>query len=73
MDENEFSEVLKALLEDSDELPDLVAEIVGEDEAEEAGNLRVKTFEDAMLMTNNAGLVVRIGDAEFQITIVRSR
>jgi hypothetical protein len=35
--------------------------------------VRVETFADAGLMTNNMGLVVRIGDSEFQIQIVRSR
>jgi hypothetical protein len=31
------------------------------------------TFEDVGLMTQNRGLVVRVGDSEFQITVVRSR
>lgn len=34
---------------------------------------RSRTFGEAGVLTNNKGLVVRIGDAEFQITIVRSR
>ena len=35
---------------------------------------RVVTFADAGIMTNNAGLVVRMKDgSEFQITIVQSR
>ena len=34
----------------------------------------VQTFEEAGIMTNNKGLVVRMKDArEFQITIVQSR
>jgi len=33
----------------------------------------IRTFEDAGVLTMNRGLVVRIGDAEFQLTIVRSR
>ena len=34
---------------------------------------RVRTFADEGVLTSNKGLVVRIGDAEFQVTIVRSR
>ena len=34
----------------------------------------VRTFEDAGVLTNNRGLVIRMSDgAEFQLTIVRSR
>ena len=33
----------------------------------------IRTFEDAGVLTMNRGLVVQIGDAEFQLTIVRSR
>lgn len=33
----------------------------------------VRTFETAGVLTSNRGLVVRIGDSEFQITIVQSR
>ncbi len=31
----------------------------------------ISTFREAGVLTNNRGLVVRIGDAEFQVTIVR--
>lgn len=34
---------------------------------------QVQSFERAGVMTNNRGVVVRFGGAEFQITIVRSR
>lgn len=34
---------------------------------------RIRTFAEAGVLTNNNGLVVRFGDAEFQLTIVRSR
>ena len=34
---------------------------------------RVETFEQAGLLTINKGLVVNMGDAEFQLTIVRSK
>ena len=41
-------------------------------------DLRIQTFRDAGLMTDNEGLVVRLPDdsgklREFQITVVRSR
>lgn len=39
----------------------------------EVPRLRIHTFEESGVLTRNRGLVVRIGDAEFQITIVRSR
>lgn len=35
---------------------------------------RVSSFEDQGIMTNNAGLVIRMADgSEFQLTIVKSR
>lgn len=34
---------------------------------------QAQNFEHAGILTNNRGVVVRFGDAEFQITIVRSR
>jgi hypothetical protein len=34
---------------------------------------RVETFEQAGLLTRDKGLVVNMGDAEFQLTIVRSK
>jgi hypothetical protein len=42
---------------------------------EEADNVRrIETFEDAGVLTRNAGLVIRMRDgSEFQVTIVRSR
>jgi hypothetical protein len=33
----------------------------------------IRTFAEAGLLTGNRGLVVHVGDAEFQVTIVRSR
>jgi hypothetical protein len=35
--------------------------------------VRVQTFEQAGVLSTNHGLVVQVGDQEFQITIVRSR
>ena len=44
------------------------------DAAEEAGDdVRVWSFEEAGLLTRNHGIVVRYGQAEFQVTVVRSR
>jgi hypothetical protein len=34
---------------------------------------QAQSFERAGILTNNRGVVVRFGDAEFQLTIVRSR
>ncbi len=37
-------------------------------------DLDVRSYEDAGVLTHDAGLVVRVGDgAEFQITVVQSR
>jgi len=33
----------------------------------------IRSFEDAMILTKNKGLVLKVGDNEFQITIVRSK
>ena len=40
-------------------------------EENDAPPTRVDTYADAGMLTKNKGLVVRIGEAEFQITIVR--
>lgn len=42
-------------------------------EENDAPRTRIRTFSEAGVLTNNSGLVVRVGDAEFQVTIVRSR
>lgn len=65
MNEREIADVLADVLENAG-LGELVT-----DEPDVAVSIR--TFESAMLMTNAAGLVVKIGNAEFQISIVRSR
>jgi hypothetical protein len=59
---------------DEDEFETFLADAIN-DYAEEndAPLTRTRTFGDAGVLTNNKGLVVRVGDAEFQITIVRSR
>jgi len=73
MNETELQDALKMLLEeiaymDADDrgqfgVPDELADIEN-----------VITFADAGLMTNNAGVVLKLGDgSEFQVTIVQSR
>ena len=59
---------------DEEEFETLLADAIS-DYAEEndAPLTRTRTFGDAGVLTNNKGLVVRVGDAEFQVTIVRSR
>lgn len=69
--EDDFQDALRCMLEDNEEAL--------QDALEDAGgslcgqSARVLTFSDVGLMTRNSGLVVRIGDAEFQLTIVRSK
>jgi hypothetical protein len=73
MNENKMQTALNDLFAnlilaaDCDEYPeDLPAELATVE--------MVQTFEEAGIMTNNKGLVVRMKDArEFQITIVQSR
>jgi hypothetical protein len=56
-----------------EEFEDYLTDVL-ETHAEEHGvALNVCTFASAGLMTCNHGLVLRSGDMEFQITIVRSR
>jgi|CXWL01.1.fsa_nt_gi hypothetical protein len=63
-------------LEDMDEedfetfLADAISDYAEENDAPRT---RTRTFGEAGVLTNNKGLVVRVGDAEFQVTIVRSR
>ncbi len=42
-------------------------------EENDAPRTRLRTFGEDGVLTSNKGLVVRVGDAEFQVTIVRSR
>ncbi len=59
---------------DEEEFETFLADAIG-DYAEEndAPVTRTRTFGEAGVLTNNKGLVVRVGEAEFQVTIVRSR
>ncbi|MCX6915573.1 MAG: hypothetical protein NT167_21445 [Verrucomicrobia bacterium] len=59
MNEIELETMLYELLQDRDEAPEIA---------------RAETFEEAGLLTDNRGLVVRTTDgAEFEITIVQRR
>ena len=53
----------------------LASVMTGEVDADETEGIReVITFTEAGVLTNNAGLVVRMDDgSEYQITVVRSR
>ncbi|MBN1656515.1 MAG: hypothetical protein JXA30_22280 [Deltaproteobacteria bacterium] len=42
-------------------------------EASETSRPQINTFAETGVLTRNHGLVVRIGESEYQITIVRSR
>lgn len=59
------------------ELEEFVLNAIGDYDGEEPDVefdvLSVTTFADAGVLTNNAGLVIRVDNAEFQLTIVRSR
>ncbi len=73
MNDHEFQDALKALLDevacmDSDDLEqfDLPHDLGGVE--------NVRTFEEAGVLTQNAGLVIETADgSEWQVTIVRSR
>jgi hypothetical protein len=41
-------------------------------ESNEDGDITIRSYESAGVLTYNEGLVVRIDDTEFQVTIVRS-
>lgn len=57
-----------------EELEELLTQAI-EDFADEGEMPRthIRTFEGAGMLTMNRGLVLQIGDAEFQLTIVRRR
>ena len=71
MNENEFETMLYELLQDDTRVLDPGRGFYVEAAPEIA---RVQTFEEAGLLTNNRGVVVRMRDGmEFQVTIVKSR
>jgi hypothetical protein len=68
MDEKEMQDALIGLLED-ETMSDYFTS--GESEVDVRD---IESFKDAGVLTNNAGIVLRLMDgSEFQITIVRSR
>jgi hypothetical protein len=75
-DEDRQDELEDGEFEDMDEeafetfLADAITEFAEENDAPRT---RIRTFAEAALLTGNKGLVVRIGEAEFQLTVVRSR
>jgi len=70
---DEFDDGDEGLSEE--ELEGLLAEAIEAHayENDEVARIDVATFRDCGVLTMNRGLVLTIGDAEFQITIVRSR
>jgi hypothetical protein len=77
--EADFAMLLREVLMQAEETHnDEIGSTQYETEAEEDEALKgkvefdVRTFEEAVLLTNNAGLIVKIGKREFQVTIVRS-
>jgi len=72
MNDHEFQNALKSLLDeiacmDADDLEqfDLPDDLGGID--------HVRTFEEAGVLTQNAGLVIETVNGEWQVTVVRSR
>jgi len=56
------------------EFSELVSGFVEESLREESGErVRVRSFRESGVMTSNEGFVVRVGEEEFQVTVVRSR
>lgn len=75
--ESEMVQILRSVLEECDEYT-LFADFADIEEQEDEDedtfpDVSCSTFEEVGLMTSNRGLVVRVGDSEFQITVVRSR
>ncbi|HEX7839628.1 MAG TPA: hypothetical protein VF469_19265 [Kofleriaceae bacterium] len=67
-DESEFANM------NEEEFESFLTEAICEfAEENSAPSPRIVTFYEAGLLTKNHGLVVRIGEAEFQVRIVRSR
>lgn len=57
-----------------DQFAELLTNVILDSEDDMGGVHRVETFEEAMLMTRDTGLVIRLEDgSEFQVRIKRSR
>lgn len=65
MTEQDFADFVRAAIEES---------CGGRGDNDDLGGeeLDIRTFEDAGLLTSDHGLVIRVGDAEFQLTIKRA-
>ena len=73
MNDHEFQDALKTLL---DEIACMDADDLDQfDLPDDLGGIeRVRTFEEAGVLTQNAGLVIELTDgSQWQVTIVRSR
>ena len=57
----------------AEEFVEMLAEaLYSNEEAQEAG-VDTRTYAEVGMMTSNAGLVARVGDQEFQVTVVAAR
>ena len=63
MDEEKLRDLIQSCIE--------IASEWEEDYLDE--DIEVETFEQALLLTNDKGLVVRVNDSEFIVTVKRSR
>ena len=65
MDEKSFAAELREVLAETQDASEFITQ---------ENIARIDSFEDAGVLTNNAGLVVTLVDgSEFQVTVVRSR
>ncbi len=71
MSESDLVELLEEAIFDKVEATNETNEDLEQEDFEPC-DLQIRTFEAAMILTDDKGLVVRIGNAEFQITVVRS-
>lgn len=82
--ETETWSVLDAKLLTTEEVVEVITQCLHADshesDREEAaerlaarGTVRIKSFVEACLLTRDAGLVLSVGGAEYQITVVRTR
>lgn len=72
MNENDLIEILLDHLCNG-ELRDALLDEAQADKDAPRGDLTARTFAEAGLLTHNDGVVIRVGDVEFQLTIVRSK
>jgi len=56
------------------EVVDLITEAIYlyDEENEIDGGVDIRTYDEVGMMTNNKGLVVKVGGKKFQITVVRA-